>query len=502
MKIKILLANLMMIFIFQNASAQQGQTLNFSNGANTNVSLANNIQLLDSFTIETWIFPELKGDFATIIGNKSPGIASPGYFLAINSYASNDGRIIFETQNATNASVNSVTWNQWQHIAITWNGNQVRMYINGVWQALNDSSYMNLQNSSSPCYLGDIPAYIGNGNFLGNMDELRVWNHARTQQEIIDNMYCQLGNNELGLTAYFQFNEGIANGSNVGVNTLPDLSGNSHTGTLNNFGLNGNVTNWLAPGAVNAIAATQSIETCDGNAITIGSNVYTTNGTYVDTLVSSNGCDSVVTTNLIFNTINTINQTFDICNGDSVVVGDSTYYSAGIFTNNFLNIFGCDSIIQTTINVTIPNTSVTQIGNTLVAEPGATAYQWIICDSLNSLIPNETNQNFSPFVDGTYAVIVNNAGCSAVSNCFPIILTGLTQSKNLNLNISPNPAHDFITFSLTKNKGYYQVLSIDGLLVLEGNLLSENPQIDISKLNAGMYFISDCSGKRGSFIKN
>jgi hypothetical protein len=186
MKTKLLFTLLLPHLIALKIIAQQGQALNFDFNLNTNISLANNIQLLDSFTIEAWINPDSKSDFSTIVGNKSPGIASPGYFLAINNYASSDGKIIFETQNATNSTLANVIWNQWQHIAITWNGAKVRIYINGAIQQLNDSTYMNLQPSSSPCFLGDIPAYVGNGNYHGIIDELRVWNYAKSQQAATD----------------------------------------------------------------------------------------------------------------------------------------------------------------------------------------------------------------------------------------------------------------------------------------------------------------------------
>lgn len=501
MKKRVCLILIMAQAIAFNVSAQQGQALNFSNTANTNIILATNIQLLDSFTIETWIYPEQKADFATIIGNKSPGIASPGYFFAVNTYATSDGRLMFETQNSNNATINSVTWNQWQHVAITWNGSLMRMYINGVWQAITDSINTNLQFSPSPCYVGDIPAYLGNGNFLGNMDELRVWNYARSQQEIADRMFCQLSNAEPGLITYYQFNEGIAAGANAGITILPDMSGSNNTGTLVNFGLNGGTTNWIAPGGVSTITSLQNIETCQGNSITIGTNVYTTDGTYFDTLTATNGCDSLLTTNLIFNALNNMAQSFTMCNGDSIVVGDSTYYTGGVFTNQFLNMHGCDSIIETTINLSIPNVNVLQVGNTLVADPGATSYQWIYCDSLNTVVTNETNANFSPFIDGTYAVMVTQGTCTSISVCYPMILTAIKENVNPRMNLAPNPANEFIVLNQVKQGETYRITTVEGVLVSTGKFINQTTRIDISHLNAGMYYICSTSGQTNSFVK-
>ncbi len=501
MKTKLLFALLLPQLFALKSIAQQGQALNFDYTLNTNISLANNIQLLDSFTIEAWINPDSKTDFSTIIGNKSPGIASPGYFLAINNYASSDGKIVFETQNATNSTVANVIWNQWQHIAITWNGAKVRIYINGAIQQLNDSTYMNLQPSSSPCFLGDIPAYVGNGNYHGIIDELRVWNYAKSQQAIQTDMFCQLSGTPQGLLAYYQFNEGISYGNNFGVNTLPDLSGNNNTGTLINYVLNGPDGNWLAPGGVSNITFSQNIASCEGSTIIVGSNTYTSDGIYFDTLSASNGCDSIVTTTVLFNPTNTVSQSFTICTGDSVVVGNSIYFNNGNFTDSFLNTNGCDSIVSTDITINVPNISVTQVGNTLNAEVGATSYQWIICDSVNSIIPNETNASFSPFVDGNYAVIVTLGNCTDQSACIPMVLTSINDTRKTTFDVYPNPAKDFILLQHTKQGDYFQITNLQGMLVKEGMIKSTSERIDISLLQSGMYFVRNNSGKHVSFIK-
>lgn len=484
------------------AFAQQGQTLNFNESANTNVSLSNNIQLLDSFTIETWIYPEMKGDFSTIIGNKSPGIASSGYFLAINNYGTSNGKIVFETQNMTNVSVNSVVWDQWQHIALTWNGNLARIYINGVLQQMNDSLNMNLVTSASPCYLGDIPAYVGNGNFKGNIDELRVWNYARSQQDIQNNMYCQLSQIPNSLTLYYQFNEGIAGGSNSSITTIPDLSNNNNTGNLANFALSGMITNWIAPGAVSNITAIQNITSCDGTSIVIGTHVYSSNGTFIDTLTASNGCDSVLTSTLTFQPISTSSQSFTICGGDSIVVGNSIYFNSGIYTDNFTNAIGCDSIVSTTLTVNTPNVTVTQIGNMLQADSGATAYQWVICDSLFTNVLNETNVDFYPSIAGSYAVIVTLGTCTSQSVCMPMLLTAITENLNLKLSLFPNPASTLLILQNVKVSEVYRITSLQGIIVKEFKIMNDTEKIDISNLSSGMYFISNGLNQNSSFIKN
>lgn len=63
-------------------------------------------------------------------------------------------------------------------------------------------------------------------------------------------MNASLGGIKAGLVAYFGFNQGIAGGNNAGLATAIDGTSNKNNGTLYNFALNGNTSNWVsgAPG--------------------------------------------------------------------------------------------------------------------------------------------------------------------------------------------------------------------------------------------------------------
>ena len=78
--------------------------------------------------------------------------------------------------------------------------------------------------------------------------------------------------------------------------------------------------------------------------------VYDSSGVYTDTLTNSAGCDSIATLNLTINNNHFLNKSFEICTGDSVVIGSSIYTSAGIYIDTLISNFGCDSIITTSIS--------------------------------------------------------------------------------------------------------------------------------------------------------
>ena len=83
----------------------------------------------------------------------------------------------------------------------------------------------------------------------------------------------------------------------------------------------------------------------------VGSSVYTNSGAYTDTLLTSGGCDSVVYTNISLSAPITWQQTFSLCDGESVVVGSNTYNSTGDYIDTLIASNGCDSIVSTNVTV-------------------------------------------------------------------------------------------------------------------------------------------------------
>jgi len=101
---------------------------------------------------------------------------------------------------------------------------------------------------------------------------------------------------------------------------------------------------------------------CDGESVTVGSNTYTTTGTYEDMMMSiETGCDSVVTLNLTVLNVPVTNLTESICNGEIYEVGTSDYTLTGIYADTLTAANGCDSIINLDLTVLdVPETNLTE----------------------------------------------------------------------------------------------------------------------------------------------
>ncbi len=101
------------------------------------------------------------------------------------------------------------------------------------------------------------------------------------------------------------------------------------------------------------IEFTQNFVDCRGFSIQVGTNTYTITGNYVDTLQSVSGCDSVVHTGLTIRPIKTFTQSFtpNRCEGFSVQVENNTYSATGVYIDTLQTARGCDSVVTTEIVV-------------------------------------------------------------------------------------------------------------------------------------------------------
>ena len=117
----------------------------------------------------------------------------------------------------------------WHHVACVWQQNTVngfKTYVDGVISAQKNAGNVTLPIINSGAWLGSYDI----GEFLiGQLDEVRIWNVARTQQQLQENMFCSLNGNETGLVAYYKM-------SNGGGTTLSDnkTSGTKYDGMLRN----------------------------------------------------------------------------------------------------------------------------------------------------------------------------------------------------------------------------------------------------------------------------
>ncbi|MCB0654722.1 MAG: gliding motility-associated C-terminal domain-containing protein [Saprospiraceae bacterium] len=128
-----------------------------------------------------------------------------------------------------------------------------------------------------------------------------------------------------------------------------NISGNYSTVVTGAGGCD--TTVYLNLDVVSTITRTITRTICNGDSVLLGSTYYKTDGTYMETFTSSAGCDSIVTLNLtVVDNISTI-LTETICEGDTYRVGSNDYSTSGTYVNTFTSGGGCDSTV--TLNLTV-----------------------------------------------------------------------------------------------------------------------------------------------------
>ncbi|MFZ2898274.1 MAG: LamG-like jellyroll fold domain-containing protein, partial [Saprospiraceae bacterium] len=236
----------------------RNHALNFD-GVNDYVDLGATLGNLGIRTIEMWfklnadITPTSNSGYSTLISRNSTGeVCEYALFFSENNDA-NDGKISFSVRapDVSNHQIfsdqNSWTAGTWYHVAAVIDGaTGMKLYINGVLQA-NTDPYAN-----PPCNTNTITA-LGRWGDLnirhlnGALDEVRVWNVARSQSDIQAAMNVEINPTYPGLIAFYNFNQGIACCNNSGLTTLTGGMPTPNNGTLSGFSLaSGCTSNWVA----------------------------------------------------------------------------------------------------------------------------------------------------------------------------------------------------------------------------------------------------------------
>ncbi len=121
---------------------------------------------------------------------------------------------------------NSINPYIWYHLAASYDGHIAKLFLDGQLVA-SRAGTPNISQSTANLRLGEFQGYPGAHLELnGDLDELRLWNYARSQAEIQHSMHKNLSAMENGLEGYWRFNE--ANG-----NLAYDKTEHENNGTVN-----------------------------------------------------------------------------------------------------------------------------------------------------------------------------------------------------------------------------------------------------------------------------
>ncbi|SLM27926.1 exported hypothetical protein [Desulfamplus magnetovallimortis] len=196
------------LFGIVNTAYAENYALNFD-GTDDYVEIPYPNLVTNTFTVEFWMmYDGAQSNWNGIVD------ADWYFFTNINSpmaiFGAPDGSEIYF----------DIEYNQWHHIAGLYDGTSFKIYKDGV-----------LQNSLTKVYTKtDSIIHIGrrtgetSNYFNGKIDDFRIWNIARSEEEIKANMYKEIDTDSNLLASYK-----MSDGSGA---SLTDDSSNGNTGTI------------------------------------------------------------------------------------------------------------------------------------------------------------------------------------------------------------------------------------------------------------------------------
>ena len=165
-----------------------GTALNF-NGTNAWVTVGNNTSLAlnTGMTLEAWVYPTATmSGLDTVVMKEQPATATSAgtatYLLAANSSANLPMSAFWNGSEATANGNTQIPPNQWTHLASTYNGQYQNLYVNGVLvETLPQTGP--IATSTGALRIGGNS--IWGGYFQGYIDEVRIYNKALSNAQII-----------------------------------------------------------------------------------------------------------------------------------------------------------------------------------------------------------------------------------------------------------------------------------------------------------------------------
>lgn len=210
-----------------------GQTDNFAlqfDGVDDHVELPKYSSLLgNNFTVEGWIKCTANGQHQNIVfAYPAPNLIVGSLGIEVHSqtgalrffYAANSSSTFFDFY-----SIKAVDNSQWTHFACVKEDNRIlKIYLNGV---LDNVLCIDAANIDQPVLVEfGRNVYATNSNlrpFNGKMDDLKIWDIAKSNREIFNDFQQEHDGTEAGLLHNYKFD--------VQSDTIFDCSANKNHGT-------------------------------------------------------------------------------------------------------------------------------------------------------------------------------------------------------------------------------------------------------------------------------
>lgn len=272
-------------------------------------------------------------------------------------------------------------------------------------------------------------------------------------------------------------------------NVYLKASGTYRDTILSSQGCDSILTLNLIVNSTSNILLTQTI--CQGDSFYFNNTYLKSAGVYINKLTKTKGCDSIIALTLMINSFKMSSITKSICTGDSILFGSKYYKQQGAYQAKYKAQNGCDSTVNLNlILLSLPSINIIQSSNQLLATSGFPKYQWF----LNSVKLDSSRNTLFIVTSGNYKVEVEDInGCknssSKAVSILPVKINTLTSKEIV---LYPSPSFGEVYISGLEAPVLIQVYDVLGVKHLETIVES---QLDLSHLSNGLYWVSIANRK-------
>jgi hypothetical protein len=215
----------LVVINMQMVMSQSGYVLNMPGGNVTTSKMAvpplSSLITAYPFTVEMWVKPHAITAAGGFWVDRSGSVVSLQFTNDANGGLRTD--IFGTTINGTALAAVKPAINVWHHLSMVVRSDSVLVECDGVFYAAANTKAFVSTFCSNYSHVGvDSSANNSTRTVNGLFDEVRIWNTARTRDEIKANKSVSLAGNETGLVAYYNFdgnnfNDKTANAKNAVV---------------------------------------------------------------------------------------------------------------------------------------------------------------------------------------------------------------------------------------------------------------------------------------------
>ncbi len=263
------------------------------------------------------------------------------------------------------------------------------------------------------------------------------------------------------------------------------------------------ITTTVNVGSVYNINETATV--CPGNDFTYPDGTMAVNVTgtvsHTSNMTTLLGCDSIINTTVNVSPIDTTTATpASICMGDSALFYGNYITTAGMHYHTLTNMFGCDSVIE--INLTVfplPTATYSSVVNAGTVDftgthTGAIGFQWSFGDGNTSPLQSPSHTYAANGVYTACFSVVSSNGCYD-SVCSPVTISTISLkelSSTTSIALYPNPAKENVTiaFATEVKTGSVKLINAIGQVVLAKEVKNASSiEINLNAINKGVYFV-------------